>query len=140
MSVANSAGCILIVGDSVLLAERAPTCYITGRSLAFPYYWSVFVGAIEANEDPIACAQRELLEETHVKVDINQLSYVDTINNDKGKLILYGASLDKLPKVKINEEHLQYGWFKIDHLDSFSGKIDQTIIDCINLYKKNQKN
>ena len=32
---------------------------------------------------------------------------------------------------KLNEEHTQYGWFKIDTLDSFHELIDKDIVSAI---------
>lgn len=138
MSISRASGCFVIVGNSVLLAERAPNCYITGKPLPFPYYWSIFVGAIELNENPIVCAQRELFEETAIKVDLHELEYVYAIQNETCELQIYGVTLEKLPNVTINAEHLQYGWFDINSLNNFPHKIDQTIVDAILFYKKNR--
>lgn len=138
MPINEAAGCFVIVGNSVLLAKRAAKCHLTGRSLPFPEYWSILAGAKESGENPIVCAQRELFEETQIKVELHQLEYAYTINNDSVELILYCVVLDDIPDVTINEEHTEYGWFDIDELNSFNEKIDHNIVEIISFYKKNR--
>jgi 8-oxo-dGTP diphosphatase len=52
-------------GEEVLLVQR-------GKSWGYGF-WSLPGGSIEAGEDALAAAHRELMEETGVSADLNQL-------------------------------------------------------------------
>jgi len=51
------------MGTSVLLGKRN-----FSPEINFPGYWAPFAGAIEYGETPAAAAERELFEETQIKV------------------------------------------------------------------------
>ena len=127
----KSAGVGITYNGSILLAKRCKYCHITGDLVKFPDYWAVFTGSLEPDESPRECASRELFEESNIKLDPKKLSFVKSINNETGTLELFFYDSNILLYPKLNEEHTQYGWFKIDTLDSFHELIDKDIVSAI---------
>lgn len=80
--------------------------------------WALPAGKIEATESATYAMQRELLEETRLRVDIEQLQLVkDFTFNQKTKDVyrvhLYYLQLDQKPVITIdNNEHQLYQWFR----------------------------
>lgn len=80
--------------------------------------WALPAGKIEAGESATYAMQRELLEETRLRVDIEQLQLVkDFTFNQKTKdayrVHLYYLQLDQKPVITIdNNEHQLYQWFR----------------------------
>ena len=63
-----AAGVIIKYGKTVLLCKRSNICNFAG-------YWSIPAGAIEEGEMPFVAAERELFEETKIKIK-TPLSFV----------------------------------------------------------------
>jgi len=123
----NSAGCIVICGNSVLLARR-----IEGPNIPFSGYWSIFAGSREPESEPSRiCSARELYEETGIRVKPYSLNFAASIFRGKKILDLFYYKFDSMPDVNLNFEHTEYGWFDISKLNSFPYLIDDKIVQII---------
>ncbi|HEX7830582.1 MAG TPA: lipoyl(octanoyl) transferase LipB [Thermoanaerobaculia bacterium] len=103
-------------GDRVLLLHRRPE---RGN------FWQPITGTIEPNEDPLATARRELVEETGHAGDPQPLDlaqsfmiesqYLEARYSDRPIIaseVAYRAELDSTLPIRIDrEEHDEYGWF-----------------------------
>jgi lipoyl(octanoyl) transferase len=103
-------------GDRVLLLHRRPE---RGN------FWQPITGTIEAHEDSLATAHRELVEETgHAALPQSlglaqsfmiESQYLEARHSDRPIIaseITYHAQFDSSLAVRIDpEEHDQYGWF-----------------------------
>jgi 8-oxo-dGTP pyrophosphatase MutT (NUDIX family) len=134
VNLANRAsGVALIHKGLVLLAKR-----IEGPGHSLGGYWSVFAGTVDKNENHMACAVRELWEESRIKIHISQLKFIKIIKSSSMEFAFYVCEVDKFLTPTLNFEHTEYGWFDIEGLKSFPEKIDQEIVDCLFLHH-NQK-
>tara|TARA_Y100001937_G_scaffold100466_1_gene137576 strand:+ start:4080 stop:4502 length:423 start_codon:yes stop_codon:yes gene_type:complete len=131
--VANkSASAVAVIyNNTVLLAKRSEICYITGRKVPYGGYWSVLGGTIDEGESPKDCAIRELKEESGISLDVKKVKFLKKIPEKKIKFYLYYCEINKLPKVVLNEEHTEYGFFRIDTLSTFPSPIDPKIAKAI---------
>ena len=130
MSPANKAAAVaLVCGELVLLGKRATK--VNGITPGFPSYWSIFGGSLEDNETLPECASRELFEETKIKVNPSDLIFLGSVHNIKTELSIYKGFSPDLITPELNNEHSEYGWFKIDSLHSFTEKIDFNIVDIL---------
>lgn len=126
----SAAGCIIYKNSLVLLARR-----IEGPKVAYSGYWSIFAGSREPPaEPPRVCASRELEEETGIKVLPNDLVFCKTIYSGPKTFDIFKYNFNELPSVNLNEEHTEYGWFKIEELDKFPYLIDEKIVNIIKSY------
>ncbi len=126
----------VICGDSVLLGKRA----LVYRGTPIPYagYWSLFGGAVEEGESPLTAAVRELEEETRIKTSLVHLEYRKTLSffaeDGSDQIIeftIYVLRLKERPTPILDEEHSEYGWFKISSLQSVTEKIDPKIVEVL---------
>tara|TARA_B100000214_G_C23455860_1_gene395925 strand:- start:30 stop:443 length:414 start_codon:yes stop_codon:yes gene_type:complete len=129
-----AAGVIVGYQNSVLLAKRIESD--KGKPVPFGGYWSIFTGAVE-QEDPsiIHAAQRELEEETGIKVSVDDLHFIDKIHNPGCTLNIYGYHSPSLVMPVLDFEHTEFGWFLIESLETFTEKIDPKVLECIYSYK-----
>ena len=108
---------------------------------------SIFGGTVEEEENPLTCAIRELEEETQIQADILDLEFVQTFyttesltkDSDEHQPIEFTVYLLQLSQKVLpilNEEHTEYGWFRIDSLTSFPEKIDMKIIEALQHHQK----
>lgn len=117
--------------SAVLLAKRIEKCPITNKVPDYPGYWSIFCGSIEEGESPIECAKRELFEETEIYAEMDDLQYM----KDSGELSIYKYELDSLLLPKLNFEHTESGWFRMNSINILPEPIDKKIINLIKLHK-----
>ena len=130
----QSAGVAIVYGSSILLAKRIEVCPILKKPISFGGYWSIFAGTMDEDESPSICACRELKEETQIDINTSQISFICSHENPNGVLHLYCHKSDKLLFPKLNFEHTQFGWFDINKLDHFTGKIDLNLMKIIQNY------
>ena len=140
MSIKRAAGVAPIYKNSILLAKRTEFWGKEKTPVPLGGYWSIFAGSLEKNENPMVCAVRELKEETQISTSIEHLKYIKTIQEPNLELTIYALELEEMILPVLNEEHIEYGWFDIHELDSFPDKIDEKMVNCINLYKKTKFN
>lgn len=123
----------LVFGQSILLAKRVKYWGEDKTPVPFGDYWSLFGGSIEEGETPIVTAQRELFEESGIYLDLSRIKYFDSIESNI-TLHIHFAELNNIIDPKLNEEHTQHGWFNMEKLKTFHGKIDEPLIDIIEKY------
>ena len=136
----RAAGVAVICKDLVLLARRVEFWGEEKTPVPLGGYWSIFAGSIEKGESPMVCAVRELKEEAQIEADFIDIVYTKTIDNEEVSLVVYVLELKEMVNPILNEEHTEFGWFKIDSLESLPDKIDPKVIDCIKHYKKTRYN
>lgn len=127
--VNRASGVALIFKDLVLLGKRSP---LPGAK--FPEYWSIFGGSFNKNENPMACACRELLEETEIEIHLSRLKFIRILRNGNSEFVIYACEMPEMINPILNEEHTEYGWFNILSLTSFPEKIDKDIVDSLFMY------
>lgn len=130
----EAAGVALVSGDLVVLAKRI--FFWEGVPVSYGGFWSPFAGAIEENETPQEAAQRELFEESGVKLPLELFKFQKVIHTDK-PFHLFIAEVKSIPEITLDEEHTELGTFLIDNLHTIE-PIDEEIIECIKSYKKNR--
>ena len=126
------AGVMIYCANVILLAKRIERCPITNQTPAFPGYWSIFCGSIEGKESPKQCAQRELFEETKIKINKDELIYVCTIDS----LAIYKHELQELQMPDLNFEHTECGWFKMENIQVQPDPIDKKIIELVKQHQQ----
>lgn len=95
----------------VLLLQRNPDAY-ENYTDEFPRAWELIGGGVEAGEEPLAAAQRELLEETGIVVLSLELIGITPFCS-KGASAnnwLYLALVDKELPVVVSREHVASTW------------------------------
>ena len=135
LPIRKSAGIGLVYKNSICLCKRIYK--FEGKPVEFGGYWSIFGGEIEKGETEAECAIRELYEESSVRVDPHQLVPIKTIEHDVSSFCIFFANTHYLPKIHLNEEHTESGWFKLDVIEHFPYLIDSLILDCIIDYRDN---
>lgn len=133
MKAANNAASAIAVlyKKNVLLAKRNKLCFLTGKPAVYGGYWSILGGTIDEGETPKECAVRELEEEAGICLDIKNVKFLKKIPEKKMDFFIHYCELDHMPDVELNEEHTEYGFFKIDSLLSFPYLIDSKIVKAV---------
>lgn len=130
----EAAGVVLICGKLAVLAKRV--FFWKDIAVAYGGYWSPFAGQIEENETAQEAAQRELFEESGVKLSLELFKFQKVIHKDK-PFHLFIAEVDTIPEITLDEEHTELGTFLIDTLHTIE-PIDEEIVECIKSYTKNR--
>jgi len=110
----SAAGVIVKYGNTILLCKRSRSCNFAG-------HWSIPAGAVEADELPIEAAERELFEETKIKIK-SPLSFVAEVDgirsSSRGREAFYIYKYDapELLFPILDFEHTEYGWFLFENL------------------------
>jgi 8-oxo-dGTP pyrophosphatase MutT (NUDIX family) len=100
------AACHVEVNGKLLLLERGPN-ESEGKT------WGVPAGKIELNEVPHHGAIRELLEETGISIQLNDLEEVGKLYIRKHVAYvchLFRVSMNRLPTISLSDEHTDYKW------------------------------
>ena len=121
------AGAVIKYGECVILAKRIDFCPYSKKEPPYAGHWSVFCGEIEQNETPIQAATRELFEETGIKISEEFFKKIGRIKD----LELFITEVKERPKVELNYEHTECGFFKIEYLDSSPNPMDEKVIKMI---------
>jgi|LULG01.1.fsa_nt_gb 8-oxo-dGTP pyrophosphatase MutT (NUDIX family) len=129
-----ASGVAVLYQNSILLAKRVERW----NGILVPYggYWSIFGGTIEDGENAMMCAVRELEEESQIKISTKDLKFIKKIIDEDVEFVFYITELTEFISPILNEEHTEYGWFKIDSLRDFPYKLDPKIKECVLSYKK----
>lgn len=76
--------------------------------------WGVPAGKLEANEEPLQAAQRELFEETGISVKLDAFHTLGQLYVRKPGLDyvyhLFSLNLDVIPSLSLSSEHSSYVW------------------------------
>jgi len=127
----SAAGVIVRYGETVLLCKRSNICNFAG-------YWSIPAGAVEEGETPFKAAERELREETEIKIE-RPLEFVMKTQGMRSKkrgeepFYIYRYDSDDLLYPKLDFEHTEYGWFTPDALPH---PMCENVIEAIKLSLK----
>jgi 8-oxo-dGTP diphosphatase len=102
------AACYLEINGKILLLERASGRLESGR-------WGVPAGKLEKNETPEHAAVRELFEETGIFLEHpSQIQSLGSLYMRKPEVDyvyhLFKVQLDRVPDVRLSEEHEDYKW------------------------------
>lgn len=106
-----------------------------------PWYqkWYLPAGFVEVDEEPEEAATREALEETGLKVRINELAGIYTYEDDprgNGLVLIYNAEIVG-GELAITSETLQAGFFSRNEIETmqFAGaSVDRQVHDWVNQY------
>jgi 8-oxo-dGTP pyrophosphatase MutT (NUDIX family) len=120
-------GTAIVYQGLVLLGKRILVCPHTGEKVKFGGFWSVFAGAVEKNESHYLAAHREVLEETGFDLDKSRFEYVALIRGMR----LYIYQSPELIFPKIDYEHTESGWFKIENLRISPSPVDKALAKAI---------
>ena len=116
-------GVVVRHGASILLCKRQPNGPIGG-------YWSVPCGAVEKGEAPFVAAQRELEEETQIKINTSELQYVTAFKgHDGGRFNLYLHNASEFLSPVLDYEHTEWGYFRLDKVETLY--INQSLMDAL---------
>ncbi|MEI6057678.1 MAG: NUDIX hydrolase [bacterium] len=100
--------CFIEVAGEILLLQRQDHKTEGGT-------WGVPAGKVEMNEDRIAAIVREVAEETDHRINVQQLTYINTVyvRYDAFDFVyhMFRVELSKKPEIRINtKEHQSYVW------------------------------
>ena len=105
----KAAAIVLMCKGTVLLGKRIEIH--NNKKVPFGGNWSLFGGALEIGESPVSAAIRELKEETNISINGKPKLIREYLTYDKFNFWAYSFELDYLPKVKLNFEHSEHGFF-----------------------------
>tara|TARA_R110002110_G_scaffold46952_4_gene141366 strand:+ start:973 stop:1359 length:387 start_codon:yes stop_codon:yes gene_type:complete len=126
-----AAGVIVKYGKTVLLCKRHKSCNFGG-------HWSVPAGAVEEGETSFGAAERELFEETKIKIE-RPLEFVMKTDGMKSRgrggepFYIYKYDSDEMLYPKLDFEHTEYGWFIPTNLPS---PMCENVVEAIKLSLK----
>lgn len=89
----STAWIILHTKNKIILGKRAP-------GTNNPNLWNFFGGHVDKGESPKEAAIRELFEETKLKIDIQNVKEISTIND----AYYFSAKLSDLSKIETTDE------------------------------------
>ncbi len=92
-------------GDKFLILKRSPDAH------TYPNHWDFPGGRLESGEDIEEGLEREVLEETGLKVDVKKPVFIfkEMINDHYTVFIVY--SCERISgQVKISHEHTDFKW------------------------------
>lgn len=102
------AGILLVREGHVVLTQRSATEHE-------PLSWSCFGGMSEGDETPQACAIRETMEESGIRVDANDLVFVDIYRQSDGtfEFTTFMAKVGSDVETMLSEESHAIGEFPL---------------------------
>jgi 8-oxo-dGTP pyrophosphatase MutT (NUDIX family) len=105
------------ISAGILIKSSKDTILLLLRNDPKPT-WSLMSGGLKENENPLEGLKREIIEELNIDPEIIEYKKIRTEDNPKSKFIYYEGFVEKEFKPKLNNENLEYGWFKKDKLPS----------------------
>lgn len=111
--------CTILVNDEILIVKR-------GYGLADAEgYWSTINGFIDEIRPVNETAQKEILEELSIKINLSNIkvakSYTLSNPKEKRKYIVFACliTLPSKPEINLDYENTEYRWIKRPKLESF---------------------
>jgi 8-oxo-dGTP pyrophosphatase MutT (NUDIX family) len=109
------------IGAGILAIDKKDGTILLGRrgmNGSFPNCWATFGGTFEESDGtPKQTAKREFFEETNVNTNYKLSKEPFFMNtNPFIDFYTYIGLFDGKPNVIINDESLDYGWFKINEI------------------------
>lgn len=96
----------------ILLLKRSENLHI------YPGIWQVITGTIEKGETAKETAIREIKEETAIIAEkLIVIPYITSFFDDKKDAVNFSPVFGLIvndKKIKISQEHSEYGWYSID--------------------------
>lgn len=96
--------------------------------------WYLPAGRVEPNEDFVSAAERETLEETGIRIQVDgiiRLEHSPAARGSRVRLIFSGRPLDDTPpKSAPDEESLEAGWFTISEMAKLPLRGDEVVRIC----------
>lgn len=103
-------GAVIVKGDAILCAQR-------GMEKSLPGLWEFPGGKIEENETPQAALHREIQEEMHCRVEIDEQVEHTTYEYDFGIVHLTTFFCKLVEGTPVLTEHIAIKWLKAAELD-----------------------
>jgi 8-oxo-dGTP diphosphatase len=115
------AGAVVLCEDEILLVQR--------QNELQPDLWSLPAGFVNQGEEPAIAAQREVLEETQIQIEVIEL--LGLTSSKEIIFIAYSSSLPLKDKraPQISEELVMAEWHSLTRLPSLAFPHDKTFID-----------
>ncbi len=104
---------VLVFRDDHVLAMQRASTEVAGAGL-----WEGISGRVEADEDPLAAAEREVLEESGLRVRIRPRpvdTYAARRHGEPMTVIVFRAE-HEAGEVVLSEEHDAFRWCALDEL------------------------
>jgi len=102
---------IIKEGDKILVLKRALDAE------TYPGFWDFPGGKLEAGENPEKGLEREVLEETGLKVDvIKPVSVFHEILNGRGNVFIAHICKKVSGEVRLSHEHTEFKWVTKEEL------------------------
>lgn len=125
--VKENALAVIINNDKqILLLKRSPDEEYWGAG-----QWALVGGGVEEGETPIAACQREIWEETKLKINKFKEKFSIQRNPDSVEIIFIAKYDGDSHDIQLNEEHTNYGWFDPEEI-MFLNHVPN-LIDYVNL-------
>ncbi|NGX55968.1 MAG: NADH pyrophosphatase [Candidatus Anoxychlamydiales bacterium] len=120
--------CYLIHKDNILFLKRGLDKFKGGM-------WTAPGGKRENNESLENAVIREILEETDISIDKENLSYIDKCyikhDNFHFTMHIFKTHLNQIPQINLNtDENIEYAWASIN--DAKKLNLIEHAIDCLN--------
>lgn len=129
---------IFVTVDLVILKRRAEdieVLFIQRRNPPFQYSWALPGGFVDENEDLLAAAQRELLEETSVKVaDLQQIGAFGAPHRDpRGHMVsvAYFAEVPLETQATAGDDAQNTQWMSIKSLPKLAFDHQQILNEAL---------
>lgn len=124
--------CVIEVNNEFLLLKRLPQKSEGNK-------WGLPAGKVDKGEDIKTAVKREVLEETGMDLNMNDVEYFEKIYvryPDKDFLFhMFYLKLDSKPEVKIEpNEHSEYLWLKVE--DALKNELVQDLAECLKYFYK----
>jgi len=109
-----------IVG--ALIFDKDKRIFLMRSSGKFGDQWIVPGGKVDFGESITNALEREILEETNLKItNINFVGVRELVEKDRHFIFLeHTAIADNIDLVKLNNEATEYGWFKKSELKNIN--------------------
>ena len=109
---------ILIIASAVIKNDKNEILLLKrGETKTFQNHFQLPEGKLEENETPLNALHREIKEELGLKIKSTELKTVSQTEIEAKGIkylafrLIYQVILNSISKIKLSEEHSEYGWF-----------------------------